>query len=910
MKIQRVEIYNFRNFYGKHNFNLDKNITILYGENGYGKSTFFDAIEWCLTNEIERFKGQDGEVEFNNYDCLNNAVKGMADSECYVSIHYDNYCLLRRYNATTNRTNVTLYGLENGREIAIAQGQKNVESKLYKYKDNQENRAAKLIKQSYVLSQDQITNFIRSNPRERFDSLASIMGINKVTNFIDNLKTTNSLFLDTYENLCKELESNKQLIASHVKEREESEKLEKEISDLLKGIETLDITSSIKDFNLNIIDAKIEALNLEVTKNREVVNVLKEIPYNFSKYNDLKVKQLTLENEYKEKINLITRAEDSKVAAKRAVKDIDSTFKRITEQKNLLTKSEKKRSEIKEIRDEINKTELGKLAIEELQHSLIHIRKKLQAIDYTLLYIDDYQKAEKDSSEIPATIIQCENDMSILERKIRSRRKLLLSLEKWLNENNASSSLQGLIQYLQGISNYVKNNDVQGTCPVCSSHVGDSLETEIHENINYHTSQITELELQVVKAYELQERVEKELNLFQQEHHKINLEVKKLKRLLDNASNILNNTSQNKQFNLNLFNRSKNENKERKIKLKENILEIENIVGKKSKLISIENDYKAVLESLNLKKSEGSVEKELEFKKRVLNRKLGRLDKLIEKSNLNMAKIKQERDEVSLYIASIDNFEDFLLTDQEFHVIINQTDKKIKILENDFSIVSKIKELSIKKNEKKEGINRLLGYEEKEKELETEIKGWNEKIVDLEEYIKSLTTKVGEHALDFLNQPHSKIQQYYRYLNPMPTTNGNIHFVTDNSDETKRGLSITIPYEKDNGEKDFLNARYTLSSAQLNTLAIAIFLVANDSQDVGIFDFVAIDDPIQNMDDVNQYTMCDILGDIDKQLLFSTHDLEFLKLFIKKNEYKKQDIRVYFLETPNLIEGRVKGITF
>src|SRR5699024_10817916 len=105
-------------------------------------------------------------------------------------------------------------------------------------------------------------------------------------------------------------------------------------------------------------------------------------------------------------------------------------------------------------------------------------------------------------------------------------------------------------------------------------------------------------------------------------------------------------------------------------------------------------------------------------------------------------------------------------------------------------------------------------------------------------------------------------------------------------------------------------SRYTLSSAQLNTLAISIFLVANDSQDVGVFDFVAIDDPIQNMDDINQYTMCDILGDIKKQLLFSTHDLEFLKLFIKKNEYKKQDIRVYFLEAQNLQEGRVKEVTF
>lgn len=62
--------------------------------------------------------------------------------------------------------------------------------------------------------------------------------------------------------------------------------------------------------------------------------------------------------------------------------------------------------------------------------------------------------------------------------------------------------------------------------------------------------------------------------------------------------------------------------------------------------------------------------------------------------------------------------------------------------------------------------------------------------------------------------------------------------------------------------------------------------------------FVAIDDPIQNMDDINQYSVCDVLGNIRKQLIFSTHDINFLKFFIKKNEHKSGDIQVYMLKEP------------
>ena len=52
MFIEKVELNNFRRFYGFHkvsfNFNDEKNVTIFSADNNSGKSTFVNALTWCL----------------------------------------------------------------------------------------------------------------------------------------------------------------------------------------------------------------------------------------------------------------------------------------------------------------------------------------------------------------------------------------------------------------------------------------------------------------------------------------------------------------------------------------------------------------------------------------------------------------------------------------------------------------------------------------------------------------------------------------------------------------------------------------------------------------------------------------------------------------------------------------------
>ena len=52
MKISKIELDDFRQYYGRAELDFDtdskKNISVIIGVNGAGKSNLYNAITWCL----------------------------------------------------------------------------------------------------------------------------------------------------------------------------------------------------------------------------------------------------------------------------------------------------------------------------------------------------------------------------------------------------------------------------------------------------------------------------------------------------------------------------------------------------------------------------------------------------------------------------------------------------------------------------------------------------------------------------------------------------------------------------------------------------------------------------------------------------------------------------------------------
>src|SRR3990167_3748648 len=66
MKIKKVEIEGFRAYKfrkdGIFDFTLDdgtpSNFVALYAPNGFGKSSFYDAVEWAFTSSLDRYTAE------------------------------------------------------------------------------------------------------------------------------------------------------------------------------------------------------------------------------------------------------------------------------------------------------------------------------------------------------------------------------------------------------------------------------------------------------------------------------------------------------------------------------------------------------------------------------------------------------------------------------------------------------------------------------------------------------------------------------------------------------------------------------------------------------------------------------------------------------------------------------------
>ena len=52
MIIKEIKINNFRSYYGNNRLSLSKGLTLVIGDNGDGKTTLFEALEWLFDTTV------------------------------------------------------------------------------------------------------------------------------------------------------------------------------------------------------------------------------------------------------------------------------------------------------------------------------------------------------------------------------------------------------------------------------------------------------------------------------------------------------------------------------------------------------------------------------------------------------------------------------------------------------------------------------------------------------------------------------------------------------------------------------------------------------------------------------------------------------------------------------------------
>lgn len=175
MRLKEITICGFRGFNKKQTISLDNNVVLIYGLNGSGKSSLVEALEWLFWGDISRRERSSCKSEY-----MTNYLR---------NIHYD---------AKENPFVEVIVFLK-GREIKIKKELTGVISfKYYINDEGVENLSSLNINLEKnakpILSQGEIKKFVDTEPKDRWEEISKILGIEIFGKFREELMSLSNKF--------------------------------------------------------------------------------------------------------------------------------------------------------------------------------------------------------------------------------------------------------------------------------------------------------------------------------------------------------------------------------------------------------------------------------------------------------------------------------------------------------------------------------------------------------------------------------------------------------------------------------------------------------------------------------------------------------------------------------------------
>lgn len=352
MNITKVKVKGFRGFTKEKTIDFSSPVVILYGENGRGKSSILNAIEWCLFGK-ESVGGNTGIRERIDWEVKNRFFEEKEESFVEVEIEKnEKRYVLKRTWLSPKKDEVSLK-LPEGTTLCGEEAEKELSKLLsnYSFKDFM----------SCVYQHQEVIRFILTQePKDRNEALDRLFGLSDYRNIIDGIEDA-KIKGDTLKNELDRIEKE-----INTKLEVWSEQIEKKTNELGKeeiGEEDLKETQEkIKNYLENF--SKNSKINLseefkslpeddfkkfiDVTKN-EIKRLRGEIPEEkiqrelFEKLKDLQTQQITYEKakenlkRKEEELNKFIKEngdfkifEDKKINLEKKIKDIEEEKEKIT----------------------------------------------------------------------------------------------------------------------------------------------------------------------------------------------------------------------------------------------------------------------------------------------------------------------------------------------------------------------------------------------------------------------------------------------------------------------------------------------------------------------------------------------------------------------------------------------------
>lgn len=941
IEIFKVTVNHFRGYRNEKIFDFENSaeVIILAGPNGYGKTSIFDAIEWGFTGKLSRFEEPNEE---KNNSCFINFQPFERNGEVYIEFgnNDDRYHLTRK--STYTLSDSTDY---NTRKSTLCIDGSNIETlhndKAVKFlnelliKEEWRNKIdfTDIFSQYHVLTQDKIKKFIQGlKGPDRYKQVSMMVGTQRFYSY----KNFFEKYAKAYGENAKEVANKKselQIKINNIKELVHNDiklnigdckTIEEWIDYLVTKYDAITDKLRIEKHNINkdlnlidiVIDFKKDSLQtqekLKNIKNKRtsLKEKLIDAKHNFKMY-----------KEYQHKFNLYTNV----------LPLIDRWYKlqRINKQLPVLKEYNefKQKNELNCLRvtNELKQTEIYLLKLTTLYNQIEfvqnevsmgkHIDDKLEKLitnEVNLLQdnipkFDDINEINIDSKSISfleynqvidEDIKNRTNLNDLIKRRIdfyianinRILANVLGDEERTLKLRKNISDLENDIKKVSKLETelrniltesleYIKSNNLntstQVQCPVCDSYFVKDKFIESIENKLISDNQDLSLMIKEKNKLEEQFKVYRDKLINSKELYKqFNRDFIKEISSIKNAITLLGQTirKQEKKHTDEL----KNLNEEN-IRVQENHSSILALI----KLLNLNNDVSKLEDELKLdldKISTSLKQKGLnidslqidDVKNIIMNSKqiVVKFEENLRELKIDMTNIEEDIEykvlEVNNQLTSFEdieiNLKNICESFSEAHKELTNSEKmkELKVLEEQF------KQLSIKES----------------KDIKT--------VEILEKLVEGSTDAIQEISEQILTQHQEFINTIYKKINPHPLFT-EVEFNFNKNNKGTDILNITCVNKKYNNK---VNPAFTFSSAQVNIVAVSIFLGMALRQQCSNLKTILLDDPIQNMDDLNVISFIDILRNClsinqsettnSKQIVISTHDQDFYRLMMKK----------------------------
>ena len=286
MKIKKVEIEAFRAYQSKldsiFDFTNDKgeaaNFVAIYAPNGFGKSSFYDAVEWAITNRIKRLEDYQSEAK---------STKSPDEGLKVLRNKYVDEKTITTVAVSTN-------------------GPKNFVRNLSKIRKNQNDMSLGFSENDFfrhvILSQDEIEGFLREDkPQERYTKFMESFG-----GSIEIARKELSVLINDNKSELSNLKKKRQSLIEELKQPidlsvfENFNSVATELNSLGENIVLPN--KAISSLGVHQLDANLVSrqheLNTSLTANNKILDLLTE---RLSKLPEIK---LHADNEAKQKNRL------------------------------------------------------------------------------------------------------------------------------------------------------------------------------------------------------------------------------------------------------------------------------------------------------------------------------------------------------------------------------------------------------------------------------------------------------------------------------------------------------------------------------------------------------------------------------------------------------------------------------